>query len=93
MEISINSFRKTGLYPLNRDVFCDYHFPAFETNNENLADPIPDVDNVSNTDEVSSPQLEPTPGPGAESKIGTSGIAFRQEAGRFHTLEGASVAV
>jgi len=28
MEISINTFKKTNLYPLNRHIFRDYHFPV-----------------------------------------------------------------
>ncbi|XP_018360620.1 PREDICTED: uncharacterized protein LOC108759613 [Trachymyrmex cornetzi] len=34
MEISVNAFRKTGLYPLNRHIFQDYHFPVQPLNRD-----------------------------------------------------------
>lgn len=39
MEISMNDFRKTSLYPLNREVFRDYDFPI--RNDEGLVNSRP----------------------------------------------------
>jgi len=52
MENSINAFKKTGLYPLNRHIFRDYHFPV--RHEDSL---------VSSTDPTLSVLNESMPGP------------------------------
>jgi len=52
MEISINAFKKIGLYPLNRHIFRDYHFPV------RYEDPL-----VSSADSTLSVLNESMPGP------------------------------
>lgn len=80
MEISVNGFKKTGLYPLNRGMFRDYDFPITGSNiNEveentvnNLAPSPVSVPNVD--DQPAPPAISATPNLSSEPTPGPSGF-------------------